>query len=90
MWWTSVDGEIDAHGIGLAPSEMELVGDGGPITSVAETSLDLPRFRGQFSVFCDQVFAFVTPPGSYTAGRSRATRREKPPHSFAAKSSALC
>ena len=38
MWWNSVDGEIDAHGIGLAPSEMELVGDGGPITSVVETS----------------------------------------------------
>jgi hypothetical protein len=37
MWWTSVDGETDAHGIGLAPSEMEFVGDGGPITSVAET-----------------------------------------------------
>ena len=38
MWWNSDDGEIDAHGIGLAPSEMELVGDGGTVTSVAETS----------------------------------------------------
>ena len=36
MWWDSDDGEIDAHGIGLAPSEMELVVDDGTANSVAE------------------------------------------------------
>ena len=27
MWWNSDDGEPDGHGIGLAPSEMELLLD---------------------------------------------------------------
>lgn len=27
MWWNSADGEIDAHGIGPAPTEMELFVD---------------------------------------------------------------
>ena len=36
MWWDSDDGEIDAHGIGLAPSEMELVTGDGTASSVAE------------------------------------------------------
>ena len=36
MWWASDDGEIDAHGIGLAPSEMELVADDGTESSVAK------------------------------------------------------
>ena len=38
MWWNSDGEEIEGHGIGLAPSEMELVGDGGTLTSSAETS----------------------------------------------------
>ena len=29
MWWKSDGEEIDGHGIGLAPSEMELVADDG-------------------------------------------------------------
>jgi hypothetical protein len=28
MWWNSEDGEMDGHGIGLAPSEMELLSPG--------------------------------------------------------------
>ena len=36
--WNSDGEEIEGHGIGLAPSEMELVGDGGTLTSSAETS----------------------------------------------------
>ena len=38
MWWNSDGEEIEGHGIGLAPSQMELVGDGGTLTSSAETS----------------------------------------------------
>ena len=36
--WNSDGEDIEGHGIGLAPSEMELVGDGGALTSSAETS----------------------------------------------------
>jgi hypothetical protein len=35
LWWDSDDGEIDGHGIGLASSEMELLG-GGITHSVAK------------------------------------------------------
>jgi hypothetical protein len=37
MWWDSDDGETDAHGIGLAPSEMELVADDGTTNAVEKT-----------------------------------------------------
>jgi hypothetical protein len=36
MWWNSEDGEMDGHGIGLAPSEMELLSPGGTENSHAE------------------------------------------------------
>jgi hypothetical protein len=36
MWWNSEDAEMDGHGIGLAPSEMELLSHGGTENSDAE------------------------------------------------------
>ena len=38
--------------------------------------VDVPRFRGQFSVFSDRIF--VLPPRSYTAGQSHAAGGRSP------------